>query len=48
MMRNGQMARIFKIREIFGGSKKEKHEAHAVRNKKKEPHEEAKQAVTIK
>ena len=30
------MAKIFKMREIVGGSKKEKHEANAVRNKKGE------------
>ena len=72
MMRNGQMAKIYKMREIIAGPKKAKHEAHAVRNKKgelvfsneeikkvnlehcletfknKDPHEEAKLAVTIK
>ena len=72
LMRNGKMAKIFKMKEIVAGSKKDKHEAHAVRNDKgelvfsneeinkvnlkhclktfinKEPHKEAKQAVTIK
>ena len=71
-MRNGRMAKIFKMREIVAAAKKGKQEAHAVMNKKgeiiysneeinkvnldhclqtfkkKDTHEEAKQAVDIK
>jgi hypothetical protein len=33
-MRNGRMAKIFKMREIIPGAKKDKQEAHAVMTKK--------------
>jgi hypothetical protein len=33
-MRHGQSAKIFKMKEVVAGSKKEKQDAHPVKNKK--------------